>query len=139
MVGLLIKRLYGHSTFFEHGTSAANPAGASTDHAHMHLIPCDTDFRPRLRRSFEEVQIGSLEELNVLAQSGTPYLFYENAAGEMHVYPLSQPIPSQYLRRVWAESVGKPQEWDWREFVGEENVACTIKNLRSTLGNQTLP
>lgn len=129
-IGSLIRRLYGQVVFFEHGMSSSNRAGGCTDHAHLHACPCDIDFRLYLRRNFSEQQINDLGELSEVAQADIPYLFYEDVTGNKYVYPLSEHIPSQYLRKVWAQCVGKPQEWNWAVFIGEENVARTINRLR---------
>jgi diadenosine tetraphosphate (Ap4A) HIT family hydrolase len=132
-VGSLIKRLYGQVVFFEHGMSSSNRGGGCTEHAHLHVCPCSTDFRPYLRCNFPERQISHLSELSEIAQADIPYLFYENVTGAKFVYPLSEHIPSQYLRKVWAQCVGKPQEWNWAEHIGEDNIARTIQRLRDAL------
>jgi diadenosine tetraphosphate (Ap4A) HIT family hydrolase len=128
----LIGQLYGPVTLFEHGTSPSHQAGGCINHAHLHVFPCNADFRPHLGIHVEH-RLSAIDELSEFASASIPYLYYENADGDMFAYEVSEHLPSQYLRRIWAKSIGKPQEWDWAVFVGEEQVAKTIAQLRSAL------
>lgn len=133
VVARYIRQFYGPAVFFEHGSSSINRAGGCTDHAHLHVCPSDSDFRPYLRSTFREQKISGLEELGQYAKADIPYLFYENAHGDKYVYALDEYIPSQFLRKVWAKCVGKPGQWNWSEFIGEENIARTISRMRDAL------
>lgn len=132
-IGTLLKQLYGNVIFFEHGESSSNRAGKSIVHAHLHACPCDADFRPHLQHRFSEKQISVLSDLRNYGDADIPYLFYENVFEEKFVYTILEHLPSQYLRRLWAQVVGKPRQWNWREHIGEKNVARTISRIRDAL------
>lgn len=135
----LLKCTYGEIIFFEHGMSSRNRAGGCVEHAHLHGCPSTADFRPFLRQHLEERPIHGFGDLRVLAQEDMPYLFYEDQAGSRFVYPVTEFLPSQFFRKLWAVSVGKAAEWDWAASMGEENVARTIERLRAVLSGKTFP
>lgn len=132
-IGMLLKRLYGDIIFFEHGESSSNRAGKSVVHAHLHACPCNADFRLHLQHRFSEKQISALSDLRDYGTADIPYLFYENVLGEKFVYVVSEHLPSQYLRRLWAQEVGRPRQWNWRVHTGEKNVARTISRIQDAL------
>lgn len=125
--------LYGPITFFEHGMSSCGHAGGCVDHAHLHAFPCQNDFRPYLQQDLRETKVASLLDLREYAISDIPYLFYENPLQEKYVYTFDGHLPSQYFRRLWAQFVGRPDEWDWGVFLFEENIAKTIYKVRSAV------
>lgn len=122
--------LYGSAVFFEHGTSSSCNYGSCIEHAHFHALPSAIDFR-RFLSEFTETPIQDISELEEYRDNG--YLYYENTEEAKFVYTTSIPIGSQYFRRIWARTVGKADEWHWQVFIGEENVACTINDLRNVL------
>lgn len=133
----IIEHLYGPVVLFEHGMSKCHFAGGCIDHAHIHFIPCTKDFRSTLQNDFKEKKIENYDELSEFTTSHTPYFFYENARREKYVYNVHKDVPSQYFRRLWAESIGRPNEWDWGVFIGEENIARTINKIHGYLSSQS--
>jgi diadenosine tetraphosphate (Ap4A) HIT family hydrolase len=126
--------LYGNIVTFEHGASSCARAGACIDHAHLHLFPSKADFRPFLETAEFKVRlIDHIAELQEYTQTEMGYLYYEDASEQKAVYIPHSPIPSQYFRRIWAQLVGRPYEWDWGLFVFEDNVAHTIDKMRACL------
>lgn len=97
---------------FEHGVAAKGTRTLCTvDHAHMHLVPL-----PRALGDVaaEGVACGSsLRELRSQA-AGREYVYYENAAGVARVLAVDAEIESQYMRKVIAHRLGRPERWDWR-------------------------
>jgi hypothetical protein len=89
--------------------------------------------RGLLRQHLEEQPIAGLEALSAFARSNAPYLFYENQPGKQLVYPVTEALPAQYLRKVWAAA-----EWNWSEHIGEERVAATIRTLRAAIARDGL-
>jgi predicted house-cleaning noncanonical NTP pyrophosphatase (MazG superfamily)/diadenosine tetraphosphate (Ap4A) HIT family hydrolase len=133
-----LRHLYGQIICFEHGMSSFGKAGGCIDHAHIHMIPCDHDFRTYLQSSFPEYKLTNLTELDRFAQATSGYLYYEDSGGSMFVYTPNSQLPSQYLRRMWAQFMERPHEWDWGLYIGEENVAQTINRLRDISSSQLL-
>jgi diadenosine tetraphosphate (Ap4A) HIT family hydrolase len=127
-----LELLYGSAVFFEHGAlSASAPGGSCIPHAHIHGFPSRDDYRPTLRANFPEVPIQSLGHLAEVTGKSAPYLFYEDSQGDAFVYTLQQSLPSQYIRRLWAKSIGRDDEFDWAVFPNGHNIAETVRNLRN--------
>lgn len=125
--------LYGSAVFFEHGSSSSCTYGSCIEHAHLHALPSAVDFKWFVTE-FTETPIQDISELQEYCDNG--YLYYENAEGAKLVYTTDIPIGSQYFRRIWAQTVDKEDEWDWQVFIGEEDVASTIGDLREVLSMQ---
>ncbi|AFY38379.1 histidine triad (HIT) protein [[Leptolyngbya] sp. PCC 7376] len=136
IIGDSIKKIYGQVAFFEHGMSTCSLSGGCIDHAHIHAIPCKTDFRAHLQIDFPEIQISDIFELSKFSNANISYIFYENIFEEKFVYVATETIKSQYIRRLWAGSIGKPKEWNWGIFIGEKNIARTIEKIRHDLNNE---
>ena len=100
---------YGRAPIvFEHGI-----AGQTVKHAHLHVVPADTDLRERIAADFpRRIRTATLRTLRDVYRREGAYLYYESAAGERFVYSM---LPqAQYLRIVLAAAVGRPEAADWR-------------------------
>jgi diadenosine tetraphosphate (Ap4A) HIT family hydrolase len=115
--------------FFEHG-SLDKPAGNSVIHVHIHACLGYTDLRPKLSRLLEEEPLNSLSCLKSFVDRNMSYILYEDKDEQLFAYSSPEPLPSQMVRRLWAQSVDESLNWDWRSFAGDENVAQTIELLR---------
>lgn len=102
---------YGRAPiFFEHGV-----VGQSVKHAHMHAVPARADLFRRIFADFPDYQrITSLSALQETFQREGPYLYYENAGGEMFLFHIFK--WPQYLRIVLAEEEGLPERGDWKKM-----------------------
>jgi len=89
----------------------------TVDHAHLHLVPADVSIFDRIESygvSLRPVE-STLECLREEAGE-KEYLFYEAPSGESFLLiPGGQPVESQFLRKVFAEAVGRNINWNWRE------------------------
>lgn len=100
---------------FEHGCRGAAAGGCGISHAHFHLVPVLSGARvvERVRQDYPNlVEIPSMQALRGNAWSNTPYILL-SAEGQLHAAPAPM-LPSQYLRKCVAETIGQP-EWNWRE------------------------
>ncbi len=103
---------------FEHGASSeCSPVSCTTAHAHVHVVPFDGDLLAYAARHLP-LQ-GSWHLLanpdDLEAMQGRDYLFASSRPFEYSVLELQEPV-SQYFRRVIADKVGSPEEWNWREW-----------------------
>lgn len=117
-----------NTVIFEHGMiTSSTPSvtcGACVDHAHIHICPTLNDFTPDLdESSATRHMINRLDELSNLK---TNYLFYESLDGKKIVYELLKPVPSQYMRRLWANVLSIPDQWDWAIYPMPENIIKTL-------------
>ncbi|MFY9461968.1 MAG: HIT family protein [Candidatus Sungiibacteriota bacterium] len=105
------KAAYGRPPiFFEHGV-----VGQSVKHAHMHGVPTEADLFDRIFADFPDYQrVTTLTALQEVFQREGPYLYYENAGGEMFIFHIFK--WPQYLRIVLAEVVGLPERGDWKKM-----------------------
>lgn len=116
---------YGKPILFEHGV-----LGQSVPHAHLQLVPSCVDLFPSISREFKSFQqLISLRELRELHRTKGMYLLYQNLQDEMFSFTLDH--FSQYLRRVTAEVMGKPEQGDWRAWRGRPDRAELDDILRS--------
>jgi diadenosine tetraphosphate (Ap4A) HIT family hydrolase len=116
---------YRRCLFFEHGARTPNAGGCGISHAHLHVVPFPAERDPveHLLRTFPFQEVSTLLELKRI-QSGRSYLYYESVRGNRYVfYPPF--IPSQYIRRLLAETLGI-RRWDWRHCGREERFISTL-------------
>lgn len=101
-------------TTFEHGI-----VGQTIKHAHIHILPTIIDVTPRIRADFptsefeDNLYPGQLQEL--YQKRREPYLQWTIADREA-VICWNPPAPSQYLRIVVAEALGRPERANWRQM-----------------------
>lgn len=115
---------YGKEAFpglmFEHGI-----VGQTIKHAHLHIMPGQINIASKIRKDFLEKSYKSeglprdakfpqyLRDLYYRKQR--PYLFWRDT--ETSYYPIvlwDPPAPSQYLRIITAEAIGRPERANWR-------------------------
>ncbi len=105
---------YRDYTIFEHGAVISYHAGASIDHAHMHIVPLGINMGTILDRKFSEKICCNLEELSNFAKSKQSYLYYKRKTETTgHAYPVGK-IPSQYLRDVANQLLSCKKFYDWK-------------------------
>lgn len=103
-------------TMLEHGAgNRCHRGGSCIDHAHLHLMPLAADLYPTLSERFSFGELGSMSDVRRFKDVQIPYLYYEREGFRSHAVELPQDVPSQLLRRIACQSLGKPDLWDWRE------------------------
>jgi diadenosine tetraphosphate (Ap4A) HIT family hydrolase len=132
-VRLRLREHYDDPILFEHGSvSQKGTAGACIEHAHLHAVPARIDLCVPLSTTFEMTPISGLEGL----WSSPPkrdYLYYETWDGDSFLIEPARPLPRQYFRRVVAEMVSRPEQWDWRTHIGVEKVRSVTVALRGRI------
>jgi diadenosine tetraphosphate (Ap4A) HIT family hydrolase len=130
-----LTKIYGSTVaLFEHGMAAGaqNLSGACIDHAHLHLVPCEADFSGYALGKIERwISAASILELHDLGIQ-RPYLLVGSASDpqNVHLHECYDPIPSQYLRKVFSVCVGKPAHWDWRDNPNSAGFLQTMRDWR---------
>jgi ATP adenylyltransferase len=99
---------------FEHGMAVAGTRTLCTvEHAHIHFLPLAGPApEPELDGRWEDFS-GSPQELRTLAAAGE-YVLYETPGRRTRILRQVAGIESQYMRKLFAQRVGRPDEWDWR-------------------------
>jgi len=122
---------YGPYVFFEHGARTVDSGGCGIYHAHLHAVPLKAcNVLPKLQDQFPHRPIESMSDLKT-AEPSKSYLYYEDSAGHSWLF-FPKALPSQYLRRLIAESAGISQ-WDWRRSGREDALLATRTEVLSTL------
>lgn len=125
---------YGPCIFFEHGARSENSGGCGIYHAHLHAVPFIEDTEPVsvLRERFGYKTLRSITDIASEANRADSYLYYEDLHSNRYIFEVEY-LPSQYMRRLLAEVVGKG-EWDWRKYGREEALLSTVRRLSQALG-----
>jgi ATP adenylyltransferase len=132
-LGLILEKEFGPITIFEHGSSMRNsPVGCGVDYAHLHVVPININLIEELEANFNYEfdwnVVYNFESLKKYAISDIPYLYVKSIDGSQFV-TTSEYIPSQLFRKVIANYLSIPDEFDWKKFHKIENIQETIKIL----------
>ncbi len=115
---LALQRLYKASVhLFEHGMATTGDRILCTvDHAHMHFVPLPQSVHPDAVEHIGWTKFdGSLDGLRQLSGGGE-YIFYESPDGDSRLLvPEDGQIESQYMRKLLANSLSRPERWNWRD------------------------
>lgn len=133
----ILTSAYGECIFFEHGIRKVGSGGCGIEHAHMHALPVPLRAAPSvLAEMFEGRRIRSLSNIKEELPDSS-YIFFEDCCGGRSVFPIDR-IPSQYMRKLVAESIGKT-DWDWRAGSHESELISTMHRLSSLFSWPAVP
>mgnify|MGYP001582521784 CR=1 FL=1 len=131
-VSVALATHYTAPLVFEHGSASCTHRGASCiDHAHFHCMPVQVDIIADLEARFPCRLIHSLSDLKDQYTAGKPYFFVQDQKGVRYIFEVPNTVPSQYIRRLIAEKLGKPDKWDWGVFHGSEGMQRSITKLKN--------
>lgn len=103
-------------TIFEHGAVIPYTAGASIDHAHIHIVPFELQLGKALNMDFPNGELCQLRQLAAFSQTQQSYLYYKMGNEEFgHAYPVKN-ISSQYLRDVANHLMKKKVDYNWKQL-----------------------
>jgi len=124
---------------FEHGpSSSSKKGGCCIDHAHVHIVPLNADILPNID-SLPDLVLRERCEANAFPgitqyflKENRPYLYINisRASNNKSIILDANGLPSQYMRRVIAQAIGKENEWDWAIFLGEQEIGNCLQRLR---------
>ena len=117
-------------TIFEHGAVIPYHAGASIDHAHIHIVPYELHLGTKLNSLFPEHRQCELGDLLTFGAANQPYLYYQIRNGKKGVvYPVGE-VKSQLLRDVANQCLKNKQFYDWKQtYQGEDAYIEFFKTL----------
>lgn len=102
-------------TIFEHGAVIPYHAGASIDHAHIHIVPYQIDMSIILDNMFLKRYPCQLNELLPFGLKKQPYLYYRVKNEETgFAYPVGD-VKSQVLRDIANRLLRKKKFYDWKQ------------------------
>ncbi len=117
---------------FEHGALFSNnESGKSIVHANLHIFPSNTSLMECMVEYNLFIQrIMDISQLSEFCHKYESYLYYGDFDNKDYVIT-HQGLPSQFLRKVLADSLGI-STWNWREFPYIENIENCIKFYRTS-------
>lgn len=127
----ILRREYSKDiVVFEHGPrKGCTGGGTCIDHAHMHVIPLEIDLIRSLReKHLYPIEVQNLGILREIYSENGSYIFIEQE-DKMQVARLNRLIPSQFMRKVIAEQIGKLDMWDWRQYPDYATIKKTMRSL----------
>lgn len=134
-VSELLEATFGEEVhLFEHGTDAkCSRILCSVDHAHQHFIPTDADVWDALHSDIEwefiSLGISSLKRVT----KGREYLLYHSPENPTIIAVAPKDgFESQYIRRVFADALGRSDQWNWRAHPHPLDIEETFAVLRET-------
>lgn len=128
----LKKEVYKNTTItmFEHGAIKDGTAGASIDHAHLHVVP------GTYSKLFELVDHEGLHVKKILYTEAalkmladkSPYLWV-TSNGQSWLYIVDK-LPSQFLRNLFMSMVTTSYDYNWREqYDNKESIEMYKRTL----------
>lgn len=109
-------------TIFEHGAVIPYHAGASIDHAHIHILPFLLPLTDILEKDFGKGYPCGLEELSAFMNRHQPYLYYMLGTQQQGMaYPVGK-IRSQYLREIVNQQLNHNPVYDWKQLYCQSNA-----------------
>jgi ATP adenylyltransferase len=129
----LLEATFGEKVhLFEHGTDAwCSRIPCSVEHAHQHFIPTNANVWDTLYSDIEwryiSLDISSLERVT----TGREYLLYHSPEDfTLIAIAPENGFESQYIRRVFANALGKSEQWNWRTHPHPLDIEETFTALR---------
>ena len=119
---------FTQSFIFEHGGFKGSPVSCGVDQAHLHVVPLEFDLL-EIAQDRDDVNwqpvVGT--KLPTEIESNLEYLFV--ASNEHAIFSEVTRPSSQWFRKLIANQVGCPGEWDYRYNHFNENIKKTVQTL----------
>lgn len=133
-IATLVRQVFDCTpVIIEHGSSGAShdPGGAACIvHAHIHIFPLDRGVAPDRFVAPGSKRVRSLDQLRNAADQGRNYYFCTWAPSIAYL-SVDADLGHQHARRVWAQVLGKADEWDWAAAPYFANAQLTARRLRN--------
>ncbi len=132
---LKLRHLYQQAiVVFEHGMTAdqRKTCGACIEHAHLHIAPGPPSFVSSLTLDCSGWHSAASFSALVSPVGNWPYIMVGLAQPDTRFWARQcvAPVPSQFLRRVFAEQLDKDGEWDWRKNPNTNAFLKTINDWK---------
>jgi ATP adenylyltransferase len=128
-LGELVSIRFGEVCVFEHGPAfARRKVGCSVDHAHLHIVPFAFDIEKAARPFMphaSEWSRASWSDCREAHLAGRDYLYFEQPIGQGCISTHSD-FGSQVFRKAIASQLGRPDDFNWREYPEVQTVTRTI-------------
>lgn len=124
-----VRNEYGEICLFEHGPArVSRKVGCTVDHAHLHIVPLTFDIADAARPFMPHDSVWSTASWSDCREAhlaGQDYLYFEQPLGSGRISTHTD-FGSQVFRKAIASQIGRPDDFNWREFPELDTVARTI-------------
>lgn len=134
-LGEQLRIQFGEVCAFEHGPAfESRKVGCSVDHAHLHIAPVNFDIADAARpfmpydSEWHRAMWSDCQEAHL---TGKDYLYFEQPLGRGHI-ATHDDFGSQIFRKAIASKIGRPADFNWRDFPELQTVSRTIDILART-------
>ena len=128
----IVKNEYGDYIIFEHGPVIEKSfVGCGVDYAHIHIVPINLTLNKIIELSDQNIEWHSADNIKATSNyinKGQPYLYFKDNLNNSYIGTSSQ-IPSQFFRRIISKLIGKPEMFNWKDYLFLNNVTNTYKKL----------
>jgi ATP adenylyltransferase len=137
----LMRLSYGSAVVFEHGPACEGTAfGCGIDHAHFHVIPLSTTLAPLVERELRSTvkweAINDVRDLSRIHVRNESYLYILENNGIHGIAACLRDIPSQFMRRIIANSLGIPALYDYKKYEFRQNTIATFHRLKAAYNKE---
>lgn len=133
----IITHKYGSCCLLEHGrvgSCMGDDENRICYHAHMHAVPTKKDFRGKIKKDFEMVEIDRWIDVNKLEDKLYDYLYVEVHSGEKSVFKVKEEIENQYLKKNACNAMGIDRKYsNWKKYPFWETMRKTYKDLNGII------
>ncbi len=123
---------------FEHGMDAqCSRIICSVEHAHQHFVPANVDVWDSLKDGivWSQVPLDLSDFRNAIGDR--EYLLYIGPDHEPIVaFGDRQYFESQYIRKIFAKALNKPDKWDWKQYPFYSDIVTTYNILKVASNEQ---
>jgi hypothetical protein len=123
---------FGEVCVFEHGPAfEGRKVGCTVDHAHLHVVPLAFDLESAASQFMPDDAAWSTASWNQCREAHLArrdYLYFEQPLGWGRI-SIHSNFGSQVFRKAIASQIGRPNDFNWREFPELDTVAKTISVL----------
>lgn len=129
-----LKSFGGTVYHFEHGAPATDSSiGCGVDQAHLHTVPLGFDLISLVvERTENSIDWrwwpNKADALSTIAEGTAYYLLY-SASNEKVLCGRPQRHESQLIRKIIAEKIGTPEDWDYKSVPCLENIEITKREF----------
>jgi ATP adenylyltransferase len=124
-----VRSRFGDVCVFEHGPAfESRKVGCSVDHAHLHIVPLKFGVAEAARPFMphdSEWRRASWSDCQEAHLIGKDYLYFEQPLGHGHI-STHDDFGSQVFRKAIASQIGRPDDFNWREYPELQTVSRTI-------------
>jgi diadenosine tetraphosphate (Ap4A) HIT family hydrolase len=135
----MLKDMYGYVSFYEHGR--AGHCSIIIDdkichHFHLHALPIESKVHKTIAQRFRKLKVEDYSQLPQFYEEYGTYLYFEDAEGAMHYFPIKDDLEPHYFRTVISNSLGTPERADYKTYTNLDEINSFIEKAKAYRDDQ---